>query len=70
MQASFNLSVLKFNINNKFLKSKDKFMAVAIPPKVSKTVDVVVSIGAAVVIWGALRKFFTRLMPISGLGSV
>jgi len=31
-------------------------MAVAIPPKVSKLVDVFVSIAAAVVIWGALRK--------------
>ena len=31
-------------------------MAVAIPPKVSKIVDVFVSIAAAVVIWGALRK--------------
>jgi gliding motility-associated protein GldL len=31
-------------------------MAVAIPPKVSKYVDVAVSFGAAVVIWGALRK--------------
>jgi len=31
-------------------------MAVVIPPKVSKLVDVFVSIAAAVVIWGALRK--------------
>jgi gliding motility-associated protein GldL len=31
-------------------------MAAAIPPKVSKMVDVFVSIAAAVVIWGALRK--------------
>lgn len=31
-------------------------MAVAIPSKVSKIVDVFVSIAAAVVIWGALRK--------------
>jgi len=31
-------------------------MAVSIPPKVSKIVDVFVSIAAAVVIWGALRK--------------
>jgi len=31
-------------------------MAVAIPPKVSKYVDVAVSFGAAFVIWGALRK--------------
>lgn len=31
-------------------------MAAAIPPKVSKIVDVFVSIAAAVVIWGALRK--------------
>jgi hypothetical protein len=31
-------------------------MAAAIPPKVSKFVDVFVSIAAAVVIWGALRK--------------
>lgn len=31
-------------------------MAAAIPPKVSKWVDVLVSIAAAVVIWGALRK--------------
>jgi gliding motility-associated protein GldL len=31
-------------------------MAVAIPPKISKYVDVAVSFGAAVVIWGALRK--------------
>lgn len=31
-------------------------MAVAIPPKVSKLVDVFVSIGASLVIWGALRK--------------
>jgi gliding motility-associated protein GldL len=31
-------------------------MAAAIPPKVSKLVDVFVSIAAAVVIWGALQK--------------
>lgn len=31
-------------------------MAVAIPPKINKLVDVFVSIAAAVVIWGALRK--------------
>ncbi len=31
-------------------------MAVEIPPKVSKYVDVAVSFGAAIVIWGALRK--------------
>ena len=31
-------------------------MAAAIPPKVSKIVDVFVSIAAAIVIWGALRK--------------
>lgn len=31
-------------------------MAAAIPPKVSKLVDVFVSIAAAIVIWGALRK--------------
>lgn len=31
-------------------------MAAAIPPKVSKWVDVGVSFGAALVIWGALRK--------------
>jgi gliding motility-associated protein GldL len=31
-------------------------MSVAIPPKVGKLVDVFVSIAAAVVIWGALRK--------------
>jgi gliding motility-associated protein GldL len=31
-------------------------MAVAIPPKVSKWFDVLVSIGAAIVIWGALNK--------------
>ena len=31
-------------------------MAVAIPPKVGKYVDVAVSFGAAFVIWGALRK--------------
>jgi gliding motility-associated protein GldL len=31
-------------------------MAAAIPPKVGKIVDVFVSIAAAVVIWGALRK--------------
>ena len=31
-------------------------MSVAIPPKVGKIVDVFVSIAAAVVIWGALRK--------------
>ena len=31
-------------------------MAVAIPPKVGKNVDVFVSVAAAVVIWGALRK--------------
>jgi gliding motility-associated protein GldL len=31
-------------------------MAAAIPPKVSKFVDVLVSFGAAFVIWGALRK--------------
>jgi gliding motility-associated protein GldL len=35
---------------------KQSFMAVAIPPKVSKYVDVAVSFGAALVIWGALRK--------------
>jgi len=31
-------------------------MAAAIPPKVSKIVDVFVSLAAAIVIWGALRK--------------
>lgn len=31
-------------------------MAVAIPPKISKYVDVAVSFGATLVIWGALRK--------------
>ena len=31
-------------------------MAAAIPPKISKYVDVAVSFGAALVIWGALRK--------------
>lgn len=31
-------------------------MAAAVPPKVSKIVDVFVSVAAAVVIWGALRK--------------
>lgn len=31
-------------------------MAVAIPPKVAKIVDVFVAVAAAVVIWGALRK--------------
>ena len=31
-------------------------MAAAIPAKVSKIVDVFVSVAAAVVIWGALRK--------------
>ena len=31
-------------------------MAVAIPPKVAKIVDVFVALAAAVVIWGALRK--------------
>jgi len=31
-------------------------MAAAIPPKVSKIVDVFVSVAAAIVIWGALRK--------------
>ncbi len=31
-------------------------MAAAIPPKISKLVDVFVSIAASVVIWGALRK--------------
>src|SRR6476620_7325498 len=31
-------------------------MAAAIPPKVSKLVDIFVSVAAAVVIWGALRK--------------
>ncbi len=31
-------------------------MAAAIPPKVSKLVDVFVSVGAAIVIWGALQK--------------
>ena len=31
-------------------------MAVAIPPKVSKYVDIAVSFGASLVIWGALRK--------------
>lgn len=48
-------------------------MAVAIPPKVSRLVDVFVSIAAAVVIWGALQKllhtssadFFLKL----GLGT-
>lgn len=48
-------------------------MAVAIPPKVSRLVDVFVSLAAAVVIWGALQKllhtpsadFFLKL----GLGT-
>ena len=31
-------------------------MAAAIPPKVSRVVDIFVSIAAAVVIWGALQK--------------
>lgn len=31
-------------------------MAAAIPPKVSRLVDIFVSVGAAVVIWGALQK--------------
>ncbi|HEX2532832.1 MAG TPA: gliding motility protein GldL [Chitinophagaceae bacterium] len=31
-------------------------MAAAIPPKVSKVVDIFVSVAAAIVIWGALRK--------------
>ena len=31
-------------------------MAAAIPPKVGKIVDVFVSVAAAIVIWGALRK--------------
>ena len=31
-------------------------MAAAIPAKVSKYVDVAVSFGASLVIWGALRK--------------
>ncbi len=31
-------------------------MAAAIPSKVSKLVDVFVSVGAAIVIWGALQK--------------
>jgi len=35
---------------------KIQFMAAAIPSKVSKWVDVGVSFGAALVIWGALRK--------------
>ena len=34
-------------------------MAAAIPPKVSRIVDIFVSIAAAVVIWGALQKLFT-----------
>jgi len=33
-------------------------MAAAIPSKVSKIVDVFVSVGAAIVIWGALQKIF------------
>jgi hypothetical protein len=41
-------------------------MAAAIPPKVSKIVDVFVSIAAAIVIWGALRKIFMLLMLICG----
>lgn len=48
-------------------------MAAAIPPKVSKVVDIFVSVAAAVVIWGALQKllhtssadFFLKL----GLGT-
>jgi uncharacterized membrane protein len=48
-------------------------MAAAIPPKVSRVVDIFVSIAAAVVIWGALQKllhtasadFFLKL----GLGT-
>src|ERR1044072_8721304 len=48
-------------------------MAAAIPPKVSRVVDIYVSIAAAVVIWGALQKllhsstadFFLKL----GLGT-
>jgi gliding motility-associated protein GldL len=45
---------LKFLTDNPFKISF--FMAAAIPPKVSKYVDVAVSFGAALVIWGALRK--------------
>jgi gliding motility-associated protein GldL len=40
-------------------------MAAAIPPKVSKYVDVAVSFGAALVIWGALRKIIHA--PDAGL---
>ena len=48
-------------------------MAAAIPPKVSKLVDIVVSFGAAVVIIGALFKLehwkFADTMLIVGLGT-
>ncbi len=48
-------------------------MAAAIPPKVSRVVDVIVSLAAAVVIWGALQKLLhTPLADIFlkiGLGS-
>src|SRR6476620_2432866 len=55
--ASSQSIVSKFLITNHSLKNqKTCFMAAAIPPKVSKLVDVFVSIAAAVVIWGALRK--------------
>lgn len=48
-------------------------MAAAIPPKVSKIFDVLVSIAAAVVIWGALQKIlhteYADIMLKIGLGT-
>lgn len=48
-------------------------MAAAIPPKVSKWFDVLVSVAAAVVIWGALQKIlhteYADLMLKIGLGT-
>jgi len=48
-------------------------MAAAIPPKVSRIVDIIVSIAAAVVIWGALQKLlhtsFADLFLKIGLGA-
>jgi len=48
-------------------------MAAAIPPKVSKWFDVLVSIAAAVVIWGALQKIlhteYADIMLKIGLGT-
>jgi hypothetical protein len=53
------LSFLKFLLTTTILNPS--FMAVAIPPKVAKIVDVFVSIAAAIVIYD--------LMPICGLRS-